>query len=79
MDSLWKQTVHVKTQKNREGGRDGWMGGWMEGGMDKWRDGWSNSKCTVKVLHLFSIWLFLGGKQLLLYQIAKRYACTNFL
>lgn len=87
MDSLWKQTVHVKTQKNREGGRDGWMGGWRDGGRDgwiergrdKWRDGWSNSKCTVKVLHLFSIWLFFGGKQLLLYQIAKRYACTNFL
>lgn len=46
---------------------DGWMGGWRDGGRDgwiergrdKWRDGWSNSKCTVKVLHLFSIWHFL--------------------
>lgn len=67
MDSLWKQTVIVRTQKNMDGWMmDGWMGGWRDGGRDgwiergrdKWRDGWSNSKCTVKVLHLFSIWLF---------------------
>lgn len=39
MDSLWKQTVHVKTQKNREGGMDGWVDGWREGWINGGMDG----------------------------------------